>query len=111
MSSELQTNCTYTQFANVAREWLSENVRVELEETTISGDAAWVRVRVVHRDGSFPFGSSEWSDYYEFALARENYTWMFSEPPPPAWACPDFRKKLETLTPVPTPASTPTQAR
>lgn len=75
--------CTAANFSQV---YYDQSSRVDLVETTESGDRATVQVRIEHASGD-PFGGT-WTEGQFFELVKVNGDWRITGNPWPAWSCP-----------------------
>jgi hypothetical protein len=86
LSSELLDRCDTMPREAVTGRGRS-NVRATLEETTIKGDTATVRVQITEVFGDAPFGGGESTQSLIFYLARTSAGWQFTDAPWPLY-CP-----------------------
>lgn len=109
LSTSLRENCKLETFGgrNFPKDML-ENDRIVLEETTITGDTAFVSVHITRFRGTGPFGTSESTFTQRFTLTQEDGQWRFAEYPWPYYSCGPSR--LPPLPPMPAPTAVPSPA-
>ncbi len=79
--------CTAASFNQMYYDQVS---RVDLVETSASGDRATVQVRIEHSSGD-PFGGT-WTEQQFFELVKVGSDWRITGNPWPAWSCPGVVK-------------------
>jgi hypothetical protein len=75
--------CTAANFDQV---YYDQSSRVDLVETTQSGERATVHARIEHAAGD-PFGGT-WTEQQFFELVKVGSDWRITGNPWPAWNCP-----------------------
>ncbi len=112
LSSELQEDCTYSQFRDSTRWFEAEDMQVTLEGAEPLDEEVEVRVRITQFYIDPPFGglapvsplrSGESSYTARYTLEREGETWRLSDPPWPMGRCPGLERPAPPHTSTRTP--------
>ena len=100
-SDDLQARCDRRQVTDSLR-YGPGDFSATLRGVTPRADYTEVRIDIIQRYGSDPFGSGESTFEHTFIVAEMAGGWRFDEPPWPSW-CP--AAPIATATAVPAPVS------